>query len=489
MDATNGSDMEPTERSWFPKLWMVIGAFLGVGLVGVMIAQQDGGDPANSSTTLSEASEVGQGDAASPDVVVEPVLHVAPGGDDAGTGRDVEQPLATLGAALDRAVPGDEIRLAPGTYGPTSAIGLSGEPERPIRVVAPDGEVVIDAGNLDSNDGLYLENVAHLEFSGLTIRGGIHGTYIRASSNLVFRDVRWEDVGQEGVQLADATSDVLFEDCAVIGTGLRPGDLEGIPFANFGEGFYIGSSTGVDPVARITVRNCEIANTTAEGIDIKPGSLDILVEDNRVHDVTTANSGAIVAGLVFEAVIPHFDAGIVIRNNRIWNVTSTSQFQDGNAINVNTPALIYNNVMWNLQHRGILVDANFQNPDARLVRIYNNTIFGAGLTPLEIREGEFAGIGEVINNIGPDTEGNIAATREMFVDAAAGDFRLVDGSSAIDAGVAVEVVSTDIEGRSRPLGATWDLGAHEADAPAPAATTTTTTVSSTIVPGASVTSG
>lgn len=470
-------------------LWLGLGLILAAALGWFATRPDDQvADPAvtpDSTTTTIAGNEAVEADTTTTTSAAprEPILYVSPNGDSTADGRSPESAIGSLDAAFAFAQPGDEIRLLPGTYPFTMLEGVGGTEQAPIAVTAPEGGVVFDPQTFDGSDSLSMRSVQFIDFSGFTVRGGIHGTFIQASNNLTFRDMRWEDVGQEAVQINEASTDMLFEDCVVDGTGLREGDLDGIPFANFGEGFYIGNSNGVDPVARVTVRNCEIANTTAEAIDIKPGAFDILIEGNRVHDITTANSGAVIAGQVFQAVVPHFDANIVIRNNSIWNVTSTSQFQDGNAINVNTPALIYNNVMWNLEHRGILVESKFENRDATLVRIYNNTIWNAGLVPIEIREGDNNADVELINNIGSTNNGtpagNIAAVAELFVDIEGGDFRLAAGSVAIDAGVEVPEVPDDRDGRPRPQGETWDLGAYEADAPAPVPTTepaaTTTT--------------
>src|SRR2546429_5614567 len=56
---------------------------------------------------------------------------------------------------------------------------------------------------------------------------------------------------------------------------------------------------------------------------------------------------------------------------------------------------------------------------------------------------------------------NIENTDPQFVNPSALDFRLQAGSPAIDAGVTLSYVSSDVLGVSRPQGAADDIGAFE----------------------------
>jgi hypothetical protein len=56
---------------------------------------------------------------------------------------------------------------------------------------------------------------------------------------------------------------------------------------------------------------------------------------------------------------------------------------------------------------------------------------------------------------------NLAVGAGVFVDAAGGDYHLLAGSAAIDAGETIAEVETDRDGVQRPQGANFDVGAYE----------------------------
>jgi hypothetical protein len=64
-------------------------------------------------------------------------------------------------------------------------------------------------------------------------------------------------------------------------------------------------------------------------------------------------------------------------------------------------------------------------------------------------------------SINPVIDHNLIDVNPQFVNAAANDFSLQAGSPAIDAGVAISLVTTDIKGVSRPQGAAYDVGTYE----------------------------
>jgi len=106
------------------------------------------------------------------------------------------------------------------------------------------------------------------------------------------------------------------------------------------------------------------------------------------------------------------------------------------------------------------------------VSIWNTTI-GAGVArPFRAAESGSGGL-EVRNllihgTLPPEAShtSNWSVGPEAFVDAAADNYALAPGSVVIDAGIALEGVTTDRTGISRPQGRAYDVGAYEWIAPA-----------------------
>ena len=117
----------------------------------------------------------------------------------------------------------------------------------------------------------------------------------------------------------------------------------------------------------------------------------------------------------------------------------------------------------------------------KTTQIANNTVYNAGAEGIDITN---AGLGSFAeNNIVVGTRGivgtgmtqrNNVTSNPGFVNAAGGDFRLASGSSAIDAGIASSAYSgfqsvygvsaaVDRDGRARPGGGGWDVGAYESN--------------------------
>ena len=281
----------------------------------------------------------------------------------------------------------------------------------------------------------------------------------QARSNIRFRNLVIDARAYTGtLNSALATNNdipitgLTIEDCEAIG---RQG------MATTGSGINIGVRT----VA--TVRRCAIhgwdsleANPGAHGIYWK-GSHG-LVEDNEIYD----NNGW---GIQF-----YRSCGVV--NNNVFrnNVVSDGNVHGGLYIGSGSGNLAYNNLLVENTGSGIHVRG-------RMTKIFNNTIVHNGgramhisASQAEIRNNISYGNAQGIRNQSPDTtfSNNLCGTPgtgcqvigdPRFVNAAEGDYSLRSDSPAIDQGVTLSAVKTDFDGKSRPQGSAYDIGAYEFD--------------------------
>ena len=103
-------------------------------------------------------------------------------------------------------------------------------------------------------------------------------------------------------------------------------------------------------------------------------------------------------------------------------------------------------------------------------KVYNNTIYNTSGAPgivssncssCEIKNNIIRVGGKAIGDGGGTTISNNLTTDPMFVDAGNANFRLKAGSPAINTGLALSEVATDMDGTSRPQGGSYDIGAYE----------------------------
>lgn len=374
------------------------------------------------------------------------------GGNDANAGTAPEVPFGSVERALQAAGPGDTIMIGAGTWPKLwiqDKYGTSGAPITLRSAPGSENQVWFVHGDLNSEFGIIVQRSAFLVLSDLNAATSLWGYRITESNNITVTGAEITDTGQEGLAVADQSYSIDINGNNIHHTGRLTG--------KWGEGIYLGNgTTDADRVHDVRIRNNDISNTTAEAIDIKPAVYNVTVENNKVHDVRTAVSGAVVVSIggAFWG-----DPNVVIRSNRIWNISRSSQYTDGNAIVASAAATIYNNVIWNVEHRGILADGSI-DPGARSVRIYNNTVYGWGTAAIEAWTSPNPAQADIRNNLGPSTPGNVPSTAELFVNAAGGDFRLrPEASIAINTGVAIDVVTRDVVGLRRD--GSPDMGAYE----------------------------
>ncbi len=183
----------------------------------------------------------------------------------------------------------------------------------------------------------------------------------------------------------------------------------------------------------------------------------------------------------------HNNWGIVAHpGNHIYN---NLVYNNLDGIHANGGTDVYNNSVYNNGEIGIW-------PDGSGVRVKNNIVIGHKWNILDQNTTNLDFAANICDSLSaPFTIGctKAASAANVFLNPAGADFHLQAGSPAIDAGMNLSSlgITTDIDGRSRPQGVVYDIGAYEFGGSSvlvpPAPTVTLTASSLTITSGQSST--
>jgi nitrous oxidase accessory protein NosD len=197
-------------------------------------------------------------------------------------------------AALDAARPGQVIRLADGRYEGNFMASAQASAEAPIRLCGGRG-AVLDGGDVDGGYTLHLSGATHWAVSGLTVTGGQKGVMVDAGSGIRIEGLLVTSMGDEGIHLRTHSSDNAVVGNTIRDTGLRK--------PKFGEGVYVGSAESnwcqltdcqPDRSDRNVIEGNDIADTTAEAVDIKEGTSDGVLRDNTFDGAAMVEADSLV---------------------------------------------------------------------------------------------------------------------------------------------------------------------------------------------------
>ena len=384
--------------------------------------------------------------------------YVSTSGNNSNIGTS-STPLKSIQEAIDRANAGDTILVKAGAYNSVRFDNKNGTKSQPITLAAApgdEGKVYISSGKYDSGKGVHIINSSNIIVEDLNVNKSLFGIRVEESKNITLQGNKVYDIGQEAIHARKNSSHINILNNTIFDTGNR--------FGRYAEGIYIGSvSKPGDRTNNILIKGNDISKTMEEGIDIKPYVSNVIIEDNRIHDIKTGRSGALVIGLQqgnYEGGNFSNVDNVIVRNNKIWNISTSTKWKDGNAIRASSGATIYNNVIWNYEHRGIFIH---RAPNNNEFKVYHNTVYPAdGLgSEGDIVISKTNAEVDIQNNIGFEGGNNISGTEKLFVNADGDNFRLVSSAPAVDAGIKLSEVKTDLDGYFRIQNKAPDLGAYE----------------------------
>ena len=404
--------------------------------------------------------------------------YVSSAGSDVNPGT-LDAPLATPERAVSLSAPGDAIVLRGGTYTllrslqiNVSGLTLSSYPGERARIAGS----TIDVVNLTSLIVIYGNRVTleRLELEGASYYGVKVDDYYGPVTGVVLRGLYVHHTGRDGLKIQKADG-LVVEDCEIAFTGMRD--------ASNAEGIDIMATIGV------TVRRSYIHDTATNGLFVKAGTRQALIEQNVVE--RTGLSGILLGsesgaefmrdGAVQEAIDSTARNNIVIDaayaglasiagdNIRFEHNTVVRAARVGQAVFRAAPneygtatrgVVLRNNVFW--------LSAASARPMVHLDR-YEGSLTSDGniwFSPdgrYQFWRESSGGPASYWNDLSQWRSGMNADWHSQATDPrleAGGAYRPLGGSPAIDGGVTA-TVAIDYAGLARPQGAAADIGAHE----------------------------
>ena len=340
-------------------------------------------------------------------------------------------------------------------------------------------------------NGTYLFE-ATLAVKKVSIYGGFAGTETTIAERAKPVNAKYWEFTNETIFDGNTTSIKLINNSTSIGTGVIIYD--GLTFTKSGGLFFrynetlqnckiinnsltAGGGAGVSNYkAANTIKNCYFYNNIVTGtgtggaiytLQSTGGIIDGCVFDSNS---ATTNGSAIYLGAVSTGVL-------TVQNCLVTGSTG------GTFIYTNIASNFYNNTFVNNNGTGGLYIAGTV---ALAVKIYNCVFWvsggatGSNLGGVAVANTASVELKNCALTATPSNSGNWTKANNItleatntgsgsglfypgFVDPTAGNYKIAAGSSLINAGIAIDGMTTDFFGTTRPNGAAYDIGYHELD--------------------------
>ena len=376
--------------------------------------------------------------------------YVATNGNDSNPGT-ISQPFRTVGKGTSALKPGDALYLRAGTY--DAIIGGWDIP------AGSPGQHTMIAGYAKENPTIRCTNcgayaIVNLGLSYITaqdftidgINGGVDGVCAYLGSHILFTGMTCLNAPRDGLRVVGENTIIRnshIKDCGRVQT--HPLDTKGL-------GIHANSDGGGSTTTNLLIENNLIEGCRAGGIGVQqqPETRDVIVRNNILRNFGTYSR---------------------------WPQAEGSPPQSGTGINFahGSNFYAYNNLVYGIRGAGsdcfLAWGGGLGRPNGRYFYFYNNTchdtetgiVMWNETNNITARNNIFSNVDRV-ESLG-NGAGNINmnyVTVPLFLNPAAGDFKLQSGSPGIDQGANLSTLfTTDMAGVTRPQNGAFDIGAYE----------------------------
>jgi parallel beta-helix repeat protein len=346
--------------------------------------------------------------------------YVSPGGNDSNPGTRA-LPFRTISKGLSMVKAGNTLYLIGGSYSEginsrTATIPCGSSWTNAVKIAADPGSVPVLAATSSDVINLVHSYIQYLIIDGLVIDASKVGFGIslkNGAHHVRFQNVTVRNAINSGVLVGYGSGVTSYNEFIRMKIHDNGGD-------KWDHGIYMSTGNNL-------IEECEIFNNSGYGVHLYNGYAGETLNGNVIR-------------------------GNRIHHNGVWGIIMGG----GN----NHAA--YNNLLWANAMGGIWVA--YKKPVG--TKIYNNTIVG-GSAAISIASDSSDAIIQnniaykIINQGSRTVLSNNYSGDPLFVNLAAGNYQLRIGSPAIDAGISVSIVKTDMNGVPRPKGVKYDIGAYE----------------------------
>lgn len=394
--------------------------------------------------------------------------HVSPGGSDSNPGTEA-QPFRQVRKAISLVQAGDTVLVADGSYlgfDVFNKIATAGSPIT-IRATGTDAVVTKTTDRGDNRDTIHVSDCEHVVLDGfrsfnanraaLRVQGGHHvtirncvfgnnatwGLFTGFSEHLLLEyNECYGSTNEHGIYVSNSADHPVLR-------GNRC-------WSNGGGGIQLNADVNIQPGDGIITNALIEGNVLYDNGRRGGGAINLDgVQDSVVRNNLLFNNHA--SGIIFFQI----DGGGGPRGNQVYHNTIDMAADGRWALNfLQTTGLntVRNNILLTRHSfRGGLRFGNatdVANTDSDYNIVTRITPDDSAVLTLA----QWQAQGHEQNSI----SGTLAS---VFVNADAGNYRLLNNSPALDAAQLIPTVTTDLEGRARVWGAVPDVGAYELSPP------------------------